>query len=197
MKKGTLLLVCCLACTLCFSQSKKEMLSELKGKWLLDNSGNITFSKVIDIPNKSKDDLYLAALSYFTYNYNSADDVVQVKDKEAGTIIGRGMYTKVHLLGYTKQPVYTTHVVRLDLKDEKVRVIVTLQEYLIPDNTVIPIAIERFAVAERYPIAKKDHLKQVMLNSFYKSYKCVLNQFDQIERSLKDGDTGIESNTDW
>ena len=181
-----------------YGQSAKEMLAEIDGKWELDNSGNVTFTRVIEVPDVSKNDLYTRALSYFTYNYNSGDAVVQVKEKEQGVIVGKGVYGKVHVgMSLEKTIVDTYHILRVDTKDGRVRAMVTLTEYR---NTAtvgdgIP-KISNFAVSGRYPIVEKDMQKTVMGKAFYKSYQAAMASLDGIEKSLKEGNTGSDTN-DW
>lgn len=183
---------------LSFSQSAKEMLAEIEGKWELDNNGNVTFTKVIEIPNTTKEELYTRALSYFTYNYNSGDDVVQIKDKEQGVIVGKGVYPKVHVgISILTTTVHVTHILRIDIKDNKVRVILTLQQYKITISGSGAPSHDTYNVADRYPIAKKDSQKTVMTKAFYKSYKKAMNTFEEIEKSLKEGNTGKETGDNW
>lgn len=201
MKNTILFLILLLIQSVVYSQSAKEMLAEIEGKWQLDNSGNVTFTKVIEVPNTPKDILYTRALSYFTYKYNSGDDVIQLKDKEQGTIIGKGIYSKVHTgRSIFTTVVNTTHILRIDIKDNKIRAMITLQEYLTTEtgasSTSIPTHHKCF-VSSRYPIAKKDMQKTVMTKAFYKSYLQVQNSFAELEKSLNEGNTGQENNNDW
>ena len=192
MKKLLLLLFAISLSSLSFGQSAKEMLAEINGKWELDNNRNVTFVRVIEVPGVSKEDLYVRALSYFTYTYVSGDDVVQVEDKEAGTIIGKGVYPKVHIgVNLVATTVNTWHILRVDVKDGRVRAIVTLTSYenIITGGYGGP-SVAKFAVSERYPIVKKDPQKTIMSKAFYKSYKAAMASLDGIERSLKEGNTG-------
>jgi hypothetical protein len=95
MKRISLLCAMVLFMVPVFGQSGQEMLAEINGK--LDNNGNITFTRVIEVSGVSKDDLYARVLSYFTYNYNSGDDVIQIKDKEQGLVVGKGMYPEIYV----------------------------------------------------------------------------------------------------
>jgi hypothetical protein len=44
----------------------------------------------------TKDEIYTKVLSYFAVAYKSANDVIQQKDKEAGVVIGKGIFD-VHI----------------------------------------------------------------------------------------------------
>jgi len=63
-----------------------------------DENGNLNYSEVIQAESVSKDDLYLRAKQFFVDVFKSANDVIQMDDKESGIIIGKGfsdIYTKV------------------------------------------------------------------------------------------------------
>lgn len=197
--KKTLLIVFILSSFFSFGQTAKEMLAEIEGKWKLDNSGNVTFTKVIEVPNVSKDDLFTRGLSYFTYKYNSGEDVVQVKDKEQGLIIGKGIYPKVHTgVSLITTEVDATHILRIDIKDSKVRAIVTLQQYFVTlhGGSSGP-SRNTYNISSRYPIAQKDSQKTVMTKAFYKSYKKAMETLDELEKALKEGNTGQENSDNW
>lgn len=64
----------------------------------------ITFSTVVQVEGVSKDELYLRAHGWIIKSFNSAKDVVQLDDKEAGKIVcktvttlsaGKGFFGKV------------------------------------------------------------------------------------------------------
>lgn len=78
----------------------------------------MTFEKIIDIPGKEKNELYINANSWFVENFNSAESVIEFQDKESGKIMGKYVYT------YNEGMYYHTvrQVISIDLKDEKVRI---------------------------------------------------------------------------
>lgn len=53
---------------------------------------SIKFSKVIQAEGMDKTALFVALNDWFATNYNSAQDVLQMSDKEAGVIIGKGNF---------------------------------------------------------------------------------------------------------
>jgi hypothetical protein len=164
----------------------------------LDNSGNVTFTRVIEVPEVSKDDLYSRVLSYFTYNYNRGDDIVQIQDKEQGLIVGKGMYPEVHVgRSIAKTTVDVYHILRVDIKDGRLRAMISLTEYrnTVVGNTGVP-KVATYPVSGRYPIVERDAQKTVMSKAFYKSYLAAMASLDNLEKSVKEGNTGSES-TDW
>lgn len=55
-----------------------------------DENGDVNFNEVVQIEDVNKDELYLRGIQYFANEFKSANDVIQMKDKEASIIIGKG-----------------------------------------------------------------------------------------------------------
>lgn len=91
-----------------------------------------TYTGVVDVPGMTKTDLYVAARSWFVSEYRSADDVIQMEDKEAGRIIGKGF----SLVQWQMATRYVKHTVQIDLKDGKYRYIVT--DFAVKMNAYLP-----------------------------------------------------------
>lgn len=166
MKKLLLLIVCALATNFASAQvvSEKDFtnvfwdkygMSPKNGKeWMrladsivcdhpLDINRQITSTSIIDVEGKSKDELYILANSWFVAQFNSGKDVIQMNDKEAGIIIGKGHISNIgHRDGFSKSVDISTWVIaRIDIKDNKVRLITTIQEYEMEVKTGIGIAL--------------------------------------------------------
>jgi len=65
----------------------------------------------------SQDDLYIKSLNWAARTFNSANAVIQLKDKDAGQIICRG-YDSIGFIYHR----YYSFTMIIDLKDEKARV---------------------------------------------------------------------------
>lgn len=178
------------------AQSAKEMLAEIHGKYSLDDNGNVTYVRVVDLPTLSKDEIYLRALNYFTYNYSDGKSVIQTQDKEQGVVVGKGVYDNVHI-GASLITTYIDcwHIVRVDIKENKARIIVTLTEY---DKKIVggdtPPSYVNIRVSESYPINPNGNQKTVMTKAMYRSHKAALSTIDRLEVALLEGTTakGIE-----
>jgi len=196
----------------CFSQKKekplkaKEMLQELQGKWELDDNNNITFVKIIDSINLTKEEIYNRALAYFTYNYGKGDWVVQLEDKESGVIVGKGIYPNVYSGFFILNPVSfdTTHLIRIDVKDRRARVVVTLQSYeksvYYYSTTYSPSRTDKYSefIYKTFPVSESRTQKNLYTNAFYYSYKAAMNSIDEIEKSIRTGNTSSKiENEDW
>lgn len=67
-------------------------------------TGKITYTEVISVEDKDATDLFLSAKEWFVNNFVSAKNVIQMEDKNAGIILGKG-----------KIPVYTNNAFKTDL----------------------------------------------------------------------------------
>jgi hypothetical protein len=76
-----------------------------------------TYQEVVEVEGVSKDDLYTRARTWFVKEYKSANAVLQMDDKEAGTLMGKGFF-KVMFQGALRD-VY--HTVQIDVKDDRYR----------------------------------------------------------------------------
>lgn len=107
------------------AQSKKaqEMLQSIEGEYEIDDNGNVSFVKIVDVIDSSgdtlsKDEIYNRAYTYFTYNYVDGESVIQLEDKDGGIIVAKGIYPNVHAdasLIIRKLDAY--HILRIDIKE--------------------------------------------------------------------------------
>lgn len=200
MKKNTLFLLMLLITSFVYSQTAKEMLEEIKGKWELDDNGNVTFVKIVEVPDLKNDEIYNRALNYFTYNYVSGKSVIQVQDKENGLIVGKGVYNDVHIgISLIATYVDAWHILRVDVKDGRVRVIITLTEYekkIVGGNT--PPSYSTMKIADEYPINEKGIQKTVMTKAFYKTYQKAMKTLEGVEKAILEGNTSKSiENSNW
>lgn len=183
-----------------YCQTKNEMLAELNGKYNVDENGNVTIFKVVDSINLSKDEIYNRAMNYFVYNYGSGKSVIQTQDKENGLIVAKGIYSDVHVgISLITTTVSTWHIIRVDVKENKARIIVTLTGYEkvisggnSPDKHVSTL------INQEFPINPDGYNETVMTKAFYKSYKKAITSLDNIEKSIREGNTSKSlENNNW
>ncbi|WP_184548244.1 DUF4468 domain-containing protein [Mucilaginibacter sp. FT3.2] len=79
----------------------------------------ITFQEVVNI-DKPKSYLYDKALNWMASSFNSSNDVIQIKDKDAGKIVG-----KYHIKPYDDKFGYVSATITLLFKDGKYKYIIT------------------------------------------------------------------------
>lgn len=88
----------------------------------LDND-LITYSEVVNVEGKTKDELYLSANEWIVHTFNSAKDVIQFNDKEAGKIICKTLTSISFGKGWNKitlDPIY--FLVTIEAKDGRYKI---------------------------------------------------------------------------
>lgn len=200
MRKITLLIILTITFNFSYGQNKetKKMLAEIEGQWQLDDNGNVTYSRILETPEISVEEIYNRALNYFVYNYGSGKSVIQTQDKELGRIVAKGIYKDVHIgISIITTYVDCWHIARVDVKEGKARIILTLTEFerkIVGGNT--PPDYSSFAVEKSYPINPDGVQKTVMGKAFYKSHLSAIASLDAIEKSIKEGNTSKELEKD-
>ena len=196
MKRTVTVFVLIISCLCSYGQSSevKNMLKEIEGQWSIDDNGNVTYQRIVEVPDMKKDDIYNRVLNYFVYNYGSGKSVIQTQDKENGQIIGKGIYDRLHTFSNGSGWVYlgTWHIVRIDVKDGKARIIITLTEY----SEDYKGSLSSTNVSGEFPINKDGSRKNIMGKAFYKSHIKAIASLDLIEKAIKEGTTSKQLEND-
>ena len=83
-----------------------------------DENGIVNFNEVITIDSATKDELYVRAKQAFVNIFKSADDVIQMDDKEAGILMGKGYGTAIIDNGVMgKLPMKVWYTIRIQCRD--------------------------------------------------------------------------------
>ena len=77
-----------------------------------------SFEKIIEIPNVTKDEIYVKANSWFVETFNSAESVIEYQDKEAGKIMGKYVFSYTEGLYFYN----VKQTISIDIKDNRIRV---------------------------------------------------------------------------
>lgn len=85
-------------------------------------------SKVVEIPNKSKDKIFEDSKIWIAQSFKSANNVIQYADKETGSIVGKGNiqypcdgFMDCSAFGNDK----VSFTIKIDTKDNKARVVIS------------------------------------------------------------------------
>jgi hypothetical protein len=196
MKKGLITAVIMLLTIVVFAQNSnvKANLKSIEGQYTVDDNGDIVYMRVIEVADLDFDEIYNRAHSYFTYNYVSGDDVIQMADRDAGIIVGKGIFPSIYQsFGFVPWNNDVYHILRVDIKEGKARVILSLTDYRLNhadgDKSVVPIKTH-------YPF-EGNVLKNVMGNTFYNAHNKALETIDEIEKTIKQGNTSFEKSDEW
>jgi len=95
-----------------------------------DKNQSLTYQEVIEAPNKTKEQLYLA-LNYWTTATFKDKQAISLNDKESGCIIISSTIDGIatHTGTLNRYIVSITPVIRIDIKEGRVRVTYTVQNY--------------------------------------------------------------------
>lgn len=107
---------------------------QLLDKYTLDSAdrifpqidGAVIYSGIVDL-NANKDELFNRAKAWFVSRYNSANDVLQMQDKNDGIIMGKGVFEEYYNMGLMigNQKVNVFHTVKIYVKDGKYKYEIT------------------------------------------------------------------------
>ena len=139
-----------------------------------------TITGVFEIKEKTKPEIFASINKWVSINYNSAKNVVQMNDLESGTIIIKGINEVKH-----KNPLkiiypnlaaeFTTlkfnHLIEVNVKDNKFRIIYKLIEIYMFDTTVIN---DSKMISVNLDDSRKAEVEEYMVlmeESFKKAYK--------------------------
>lgn len=81
-----------------------------------DENGKVHFAKTIEVSNLSQEQIYSKSKVFFSTNFNTVKDVIELDDKENGIIIGRA-YTIINIQydKYTR-PIPLTFLIKIESK---------------------------------------------------------------------------------
>lgn len=103
----------------------------IKDLYGLDKDNGITRVIIIDSIPKTKDQIYIAVNDWFIRSFNNGKSVIQLNDKEAGCIIGKGYISNMGNTQsfFTNSKISAYVIIRADIKDGRMRITTTIQEY--------------------------------------------------------------------
>lgn len=193
------LLLICWTTSQAQSYEAVQQLKAIEGQYDVDENGNVSYIRIIDSIGLSKDEIFSRVLAFFTYNYTDGESVIQIQDKEAGQVIGKGIFKNVYTGQYlTNLYEYDTwHILRVDIKDSRARVIITLNNYRYRNVQGNGTGVEE-KITSVYPFQKKSMTKNHYAMSFLESHKRTLETFTTIEKAIREGTVGVAAEKkDW
>ena len=189
----------------------------------LDKNESLTYQQVIQTEGKTKQQLYVA-LNYWATATFKDHQAITLNDKEAGCIIISSTIPNIveHMGTLNKYSVSITPVIRLDIKDGRVRVTYTVQNYDIlrdisggwlsptdkeqntygdskrkkDDKTNAMLYDEQWEIARHYPFVEKDAQKRTCAKALVMTHAYSNAIIDKVEEALRSGIVGNEDD-DW
>ena len=189
----------------------------------LDKNESLTYQQVIEAPGKTKQQLYVAINYWATATFKDKQ-AITLNDKDAGCIIISSTLNNIaeHMGTLNKYSVSITPVIRIDIKDGKVRVTYTVQTYDIladisggwlslgesndktygdskrkkDDKTNANLYDQQWEIARHYPFVEKDAQKRTCAKALVMTHAYSNAVLDKVEEAVKNGIVGNEDD-DW
>ena len=189
----------------------------------LDKNESLTYQEVVQAEGKTKEQLYVA-LNYWVTATFKDKQAITLNDKEAGCIIFSSTIPGIvdHTGTLNKYSVSITPIIRLDIKDGKVRVTYTVQNYDIlkdisggwislvdtddrafgdskrkkDDKTNAYLYDETWEIAKHYPFVEKDSQKRTCAKALVMTHAYSNAIIDKVEEAIKNGIVGTDDD-DW
>ncbi|WP_336526026.1 DUF4468 domain-containing protein [Bacteroides acidifaciens] len=178
----------------------------IKDFYGLDKNNSITRVTVIDSIPKTKNQIYVAVNDWFVRSFNDGKSVIQLNDKELGTIIGKGHISNMgNTMSFASSADISADVIiRVDMKDGRMRITTSIQKYEMEKGTGVlgalaggPAAYQKvhqeFIPSECFPFTKKQ--KKEGSKAFVKSHIYSLIVTNKLRDAVLNGLTGGEE--DW
>lgn len=190
---------------------------------VLDKNESLTYQEVIETKGKTKQQLYVA-LNYWATATFKDHQAITLNDKEAGCIIISSTIPNIveHMGTLNKYSVSITPVIRIDIKEGRVRVTYTVQNYDIladisggwfgvpdkehktygdskrkaDDKTNAMLYDDQWEIARHYPFVEKDPQKRTCAKALVMTHAYSNAIMDKVEEALKNGIVGNEDD-DW
>ena len=189
----------------------------------LDKNESLTYQEVVQAEGKTKEQLYVA-LNYWVTATFKDKQAVSLNDKDAGCIIISSTIPGIvdHTGTMNKYSVSITPVIRLDIKDGRIRVTYTVQNYDIlkdisggwislvdsdnktygdskrkkDDKTNANLYDEQWEIAKHYPFVEKDAQKRTCAKALVMTHAYSNAIIDKVEEAIRNGIVGTDDD-DW
>ena len=193
--------------------------TNLASSLVLDKNQSLTYQEVIEAPGKTKSQLYVA-LNYWTTATFKDKQAITLNDKDAGCIIISSTLKDIaeHTGTINSYSVSITPVIRIDIKDGRIRVTFTVQNYDIlrdisggflsglvtnvddrtygdskrkaEDKTNANLYDEQWEIARHYPFVDKDPQKRTCSKALVMTHAYSNAIMDKVKEAVRNGLVG-------
>ncbi len=191
----------------------------LASSLMLDKNQSLTYQEVIEAPGKTKSQIYVA-LNYWATATFKDKQAITLNDKDAGCIIISSTLKDIaeHTGTVNSYSVSITPVIRLDIKEGRIRVTFTVQNYDIlrdisggflsglvtnvddrtygdskrkaEDKTNANLYDEQWEIARHYPFVDKDPQKRTCSKALVMTHAYSNAIMDKVKEAVKNGLVG-------
>ena len=193
--------------------------TNLASSLMLDKNQSLTYQEVIEAPGKTKSQLYVA-LNYWATATFKDKQAITLNDKDAGCIIISSTLKDIaeHTGTINSYSVSITPVIRIDIKDGRIRVTFTVQNYDIlrdisggflsglvtnvddrtygdskrkaEDKTNANLYDEQWEIARHYPFVDKDPQKRTCSKALVMTHAYSNAIMDKVKEAVRNGLVG-------
>ncbi len=193
--------------------------TNLASSLVLDKNQSLTYQEVIEAPGMTKSQLYVA-LNYWATATFKDKQAITLNDKDAGCIIISSTLKDIaeHTGTINSYSVSITPVIKLDIKDGKIRVTFTVQNYDIlrdisggflsglvtnvddrtygdskrkaEDKTNANLYDEQWEIARHYPFVDKDPQKRTCSKALVMTHAYSNAIMDKVKEAVRNGLVG-------
>lgn len=180
----------------------------IKDLYGLDKNNSITRVTVIDSIPKTKEQIYVTVNDWFARSFNDGKSVIQLNDKDAGCIIGKGHIANMgNTFSFASSADISADVIiRVDMKDGRMRITTSIQKYEMEKGTGFVGALaaansysrpqtqhKEFIPSECFPFTTKE--KKAGAKAFVKAHLYSLIVINKLSDAVLNGLTGGDE--DW
>ena len=101
-------------------------------------NGNVVYTEVVKVDSLNKKELYNRVKKWVVLKYKSANDVIQLDDKEDGIIIGKGNFGIKY---YSRKPTIE-HTLQIETKDGRYKY--TISSFIYSDVQNDTFTVDKF-----------------------------------------------------
>ena len=167
-----------------------EAATKLKAKFELDKNDQLTYSTVIECAGMDKDKIYDNISGWFTKAFGDKGSSIKTNDKESGTLTVNT--TLKNIVTFPHQIVSVNMIVKINIKDGKLRLVQTIKDYVINAGT-------SWTAKKCYPIYdEQDALRKKIGSSAYVA-SCVFAEIveKQLNEAAKPKAPANDNYEDW
>jgi hypothetical protein len=197
--------------------------ANLASQLTLDKNQSLTYQQIVECPGKTKEQLYIM-LNYWTTATFKDKQAITLNDKESGTIIISSTMANIalHTGTINEYSISITPVIRIDIKEGRIRVTYTVQNYDVlknqgagwvggilrdengkrnpygdnkrmkDDKTDRNLYDEEWEIVKHYPFIPKDAQKRTCSKALVMTHAYSNVIMDKIEEAVKNGIVGNE-----
>ena len=184
-----------------YGHSWKDIAQYFAETDVLDENNALNFEKVIPVSGKTKEQLYIDLNYWFLKMFTNASSKIEMSDKELGIILAKGYLPQIanHSGGMSSYYVNIRPIIRCDVKDDEVKVTVTVPNYevtRVDDGVVMAMLDEDFdkhppfkvdqtwPLNHCFPFAKKDGAKRTSSKALAMTHGYVEMLLQNIENQI-------------